>query len=39
MLSEGDGFEKIDLDDYLAAKLLPNEEGFDIFILVEVQWL
>ncbi|CAI9285477.1 unnamed protein product [Lactuca saligna] len=26
MLSEDDGFEKTELDDYLAEKLLPNEE-------------
>nr|KAJ0224968.1 hypothetical protein LSAT_V11C100025810 [Lactuca sativa] len=32
MLSEDDGFEKIELDDYLAEKSLPNEEGFDILI-------
>nr|KAJ0184752.1 hypothetical protein LSAT_V11C900462970 [Lactuca sativa] len=32
MLSEDDGFKKTELDDYLAEKLLPNEEGFDILM-------
>nr|KAJ0211667.1 hypothetical protein LSAT_V11C400211500 [Lactuca sativa] len=32
MLSEDDGFEKTELDDYLVEKLLPNEEGFDILM-------
>nr|KAJ0202220.1 hypothetical protein LSAT_V11C600333530 [Lactuca sativa] len=32
MLSEDDGLEKTELDDYLAEKLLPNEEGFDILM-------
>lgn len=32
MLSEDDRFEKSELDDYLAKKLLPNEEGFDILM-------
>nr|KAJ0189643.1 hypothetical protein LSAT_V11C800422610 [Lactuca sativa] len=32
MLSEDDGFEKTELDNYLAEKLLPNEESFDILM-------
>ncbi|CAI9283120.1 unnamed protein product [Lactuca saligna] len=32
MLSEDDGLEKTELDDYLAEKLLPNGEGFDILM-------
>nr|KAJ0215359.1 hypothetical protein LSAT_V11C300147760 [Lactuca sativa] len=32
MLFEDDGFEKTELDDYLADKLLPKEEGFDILM-------
>ncbi|CAI9282992.1 unnamed protein product [Lactuca saligna] len=32
MLSKDDGFEKTELDDYLAKNLLPNEEGFDILM-------
>nr|KAJ0185290.1 hypothetical protein LSAT_V11C900464230 [Lactuca sativa] len=32
MLYEDDGLEKTELDDYLAEKLLPNEEGFDILM-------
>ena len=32
MLFEDDAFEKNELDDYIAEKFLPNEEGFDILI-------
>ncbi|KAJ9538563.1 hypothetical protein OSB04_031296 [Centaurea solstitialis] len=32
MITEDDVFENTELDDYLAEKLLPNEDGFDILM-------